>query len=102
MANYRANTNNKTITAQMSKLTSGEKEIIQMYLASGYKLVESKASGKRRMNKKDVLKWFDKNKNDDGKAKFEKAIKDNGYLKALADFRKENPKAIEEIKASIK
>lgn len=113
MANLRINEEKKRITVQIDRLTDGERKILEMYIRSGYKLVESKASGKRRINKQDILNWFDNNNDNEGKANFEKAMEKTivnkngktqkaGFLKALADFRKENPKAIEEIKASIK
>jgi hypothetical protein len=108
----RVNHENKTVT--IGVLTAAEEAMVQMYIKAGYTLKPSKAQGKRRMNKNDILKWFDSKGDEKGKKQFLDNIdkptgeltksgepKKQGYLKALAQFRKDYPEATEEIKKTL-
>ncbi len=95
--NYKINKKSQTISIS-GALTAAEKQIVELYMTQGYTIAQKrKAAGKA-----DILKWFDKKKDADGKAAFEKDIETNGYLKARAAFAKKYAGAIKEINASIK
>lgn len=97
--NYRVNEKTQTVSIY-GELTESEQAIISLYIKQGYTLKPAKRTP--RAGEKDILKWFDNQADEKGKAKFLADKKKDGYLKAVAQFRKEYPKAMEEIKKNLK
>lgn len=106
MANYKINEKNKKIIVS-ALLSDIEKEIISLYISQGY-TVKQKTKTKRILQE-DIIKWFDKNQDNEGLKKFksqkDKKIKDKngnerkaGYLSAYQWFKTTYPEAIKEIK----
>lgn len=98
-ANYSINQKAKRITVR-GALTEAEQNVLQVYIASGFKVYAAQQEGKR-INKKDILKWIEKN-NKEYAAEFEANIKAVKYLEAVKKFKEANPTAWEEIKAKKK
>lgn len=98
-ANYSINQEAKRITVR-GALTEAEQNVLQVYIAAGFKVYAAQQEGKR-VNKKDILNWIEE-KNAGYKEKFEADIKKVKYLQAVKLFKEANPTAWEEIKAKKK
>ena len=109
MANYKVNEKSKTISVS-GALTEIERAIISTYILNGYKVKEKRVSTAARIGDKDITKYLNEQKDENGEiTKEAKAIldayekekskkitdaKDNerkaGYLVALKWFKKEH------------
>ncbi len=80
MANYKKNDKTKSIIIS-GTLTEAEQQLVSILVGQGYNL-KAKSEG-TRLTKVDILKWFDKKKDKEGKAAFES----KNYLTAMKDLR---------------
>ena len=96
--NYKINEVKKTITATIANLDAVEKEIVQMYINAGYKLVKGKSSP---WNKKSISAWLKANVGEAEAEKFEKAVEKN-WINARTEFFNTYGEKIEAVKAEQK
>lgn len=107
MANYKVNEKSKTISVS-GELTPIEKNIVEAYIASGYKVREKKDAVNRvkyadievylkNNDKEDVLKAFDAEQKKEIVDKNGKKRK-GGYLVALKWFKENHADTYKEIK----
>ncbi len=93
-------------------LTAAEESIVALYMKQGHKVVAKTTKSSPKVKKEHIIAWLEKNDKEAVKA-FEaeaaKKIKDKngkerkaGYLVALSWFKEKYPKAMEEIKESLK
>lgn len=80
MANYKKNDKTKSIIIS-GTLTEAEQQLVSILVGQGQNL-KAKSEG-TRLTKVDILKWFDKKKDKEGKAAFES----KNYLTAMKDLR---------------
>ena len=112
MANYKINEKSKTISVS-AELTKIEESIISTYIKNGYTVKEKRASSAARVGDDDIIAYFDEQKDEAGKAKYEaekaKKIKDKngkqrkaGFLVALKWFKDNYADAYKAIAAKKK
>ena len=107
MANFKVNEKSKSISVS-GALTEIERGIISTYILNGYKVKEKRASDAARVSDKDICAYFDSQKDEEGKAKYEakknEKIKDKngkerkaGYLVALKWFKENYAEAYQQM-----
>ena len=112
MSNFKVNKKSKTISVS-GELTDIERGIISTYILNGYEVKEKRAATAARVSDKDIIAYFEENKDNDGKkayeAQKEKNITDKngkerkaGYLVALKWFKVNHKDAYEKIAAAKK
>ena len=79
MANYRKIEKTKSIIIE-GLLTEAEQQLVSILVGQGYKL---KAKSDGRLTKEDIVKWYDKKKDKEGK----EAFLEKNFLTAMKELR---------------
>ena len=93
MANYRKIEKTKSIIIE-GTLTEAEQQLVSILVGQGYKL---KAKSCGRLTKEDIIKWFDKKKDKEGKEEF----LSKNLLTAMKDLRAKDKFITYQIKLDL-
>lgn len=69
MANYKIYDESKLITVS-GELTPAEESIISIYIGKGYAVKPKRANNGSRVSEQDILNYFDKNNDEEGKKEY--------------------------------